>query len=83
MLSKMDDSVGDIVDALSEQGMLDNTIILFLSDNGAPSPPQSVYPNWGSNFPLRGVSMFNIILISLYLLLQISDVVDHSLSLLD
>ncbi|XP_073998028.1 arylsulfatase B-like isoform X2 [Rhodnius prolixus] len=54
MLSKMDDSVGDIVDALSEQGMLDNTIILFLSDNGAPSPPQSVYPNWGSNFPLRG-----------------------------
>lgn len=54
MLSKMDDSIGDIVDALSEQRMLKNTVILFLSDNGAPSNQEAIYPNWGSNFPLRG-----------------------------
>ena len=55
MVKKLDESVGDVVGALRDRAMLDNTIILFLADNGAPTR-DSVFPNWGSNFPLRGVS---------------------------
>uniref|UniRef100_A0A0K8S8T4 Arylsulfatase B n=1 Tax=Lygus hesperus TaxID=30085 RepID=A0A0K8S8T4_LYGHE len=55
MVSKLDDSVGELVDALRERDMLSNTIILFMSDNGAPANLDALYPNWGSNFPLRGV----------------------------
>lgn len=56
MVSKLDDSVGELVDALRERDMLANTIILFMSDNGAPANLDALYPNWGSNFPFRGVS---------------------------
>ncbi|XP_058832247.1 arylsulfatase B-like [Topomyia yanbarensis] len=52
MISKVDDGVGDIVQALKQRNMLDNTIILFYSDNGAPSV--GVHSNSGSNYPLRG-----------------------------
>lgn len=54
MVSKLDHSVGDVVDALNYKNMLENTIIIFLSDNGAPLGPS--FPNWGSNLPFRGVS---------------------------
>lgn len=36
MVSKLDKSVGNVVKALDENKMLDNSIILFLSDNGSP-----------------------------------------------
>ncbi|XP_043275094.1 arylsulfatase B-like [Venturia canescens] len=52
MVSSLDDSLGRVVSALGFKGMLKNTIILFLTDNGAPSIGK--YRNWGSNFPLRG-----------------------------
>jgi len=48
MVSAMDDSVGLLVDSLKKADMVDNTIIVFTSDNGAP------YGNGGSNYPLRG-----------------------------
>lgn len=35
MVEIMDDGVGKIVDALRRQNMLDNTVFMFLSDNGA------------------------------------------------
>lgn len=61
MISKIDESVGEIVEALENKQMLKDTIIVFMSDNGAPSvrngtPPTREFPNWGSNFPFRGVS---------------------------
>ncbi|HEY8397529.1 MAG TPA: arylsulfatase [Flavihumibacter sp.] len=35
MVDRMDQGIGRIIDALKETGELDNTIIIFLSDNGA------------------------------------------------
>ncbi|XP_003696648.1 arylsulfatase B-like [Apis florea] len=52
MVSKLDESVGRIVHALGEKGMLRDSLILFLTDNGAASIGR--YRNYGSNYPLRG-----------------------------
>lgn len=49
----MDKSVGNVVAALAERDMLQNTLIIFVSDNGAPTVGAS--KNYGSNFPFRGV----------------------------
>lgn len=53
MVSKLDDSVGQIFNSLRSKNMLDNSIILFMSDNGAPTA--ALHANTGSNYPLRGV----------------------------
>ncbi|XP_051172962.1 arylsulfatase B-like isoform X2 [Leptopilina boulardi] len=53
MVSKLDQSVGDVIAALRRRGMLDNSIIVFLSDNGAPT--MGIHSNRGSNYPLRGI----------------------------
>ena len=47
MIEGMDKSLGDLMATLDRLGVADNTIILFMSDNGSPSqcPP---------NLPLRG-----------------------------
>jgi arylsulfatase A-like enzyme len=55
MTVRLDESVGKIVSALSDKGILNNTIIVFLTDNGAPTI--GVLQNWGSNWPHRGVSI--------------------------
>ena len=36
MIEGMDKSLGDLMAALQRLGIADNTIILFMSDNGAP-----------------------------------------------
>lgn len=56
MVSKLDASIGDVMGALRRRGMLDNSIIVFMSDNGAPT--FGIHNNRGSNYPLRGVSTF-------------------------
>lgn len=53
MISKLDESVGKVVESLKQNGMLENSIIMFFSDNGAPTG--GLFQNSGSNYPLRGV----------------------------
>lgn len=55
MVHALDESVGRTVRALQNANMLKDSIILFISDNGA----QSVGANAGSNYPLRGVIIIN------------------------
>jgi arylsulfatase B len=56
MIHGLDRGVGAVLDALEQTGQLDNTIILFTSDNGGPSPwkPKSPDEVPSSNGPLRG-----------------------------
>lgn len=53
IINRVDDSVGIVVEALGNNHMLDDTIIVFLSDNGAQST--GFYQNFGSNWPFRGL----------------------------
>jgi arylsulfatase A-like enzyme len=46
MLAAVDEGIGEIVRALDESGMRDNTLIVFSADNGGPKP--------GENGPLKG-----------------------------
>ncbi|CAF4812318.1 unnamed protein product [Pieris macdunnoughi] len=48
----LDYSVGRLVRALADKGILHNTLIVFVSDNGAPTT--GMYSNWGVNLPFRG-----------------------------
>ena len=50
MLSAMDDAVGAVLGKLRETGIEDNTLIFFVSDNGAPTQG-----NGSLNTPLSGV----------------------------
>ncbi|KAH9363628.1 hypothetical protein HPB48_004149 [Haemaphysalis longicornis] len=48
----VDESIGRVVKALYDRGMLSNTVIVFTSDNGGS--PFGIFSNTGSNWPLRG-----------------------------
>ncbi|XP_057307730.1 arylsulfatase B-like [Hydractinia symbiolongicarpus] len=53
MVAYMDFGVGRVYEALLQKGMLENSIIVFTSDNGGPANGFDL--NWASNFPLRGI----------------------------
>ena len=48
MLSAVDEAIGQMVAALEEQGLSNNTLIMFSSDNGGPNPGTATM-----NTPLR------------------------------
>ncbi|HJN11569.1 MAG TPA: sulfatase-like hydrolase/transferase [Pirellulaceae bacterium] len=49
MLANLDDSVGEVLQALQECGLEENTLVFFVSDNGGPTRELT-----SSNLPLRG-----------------------------
>lgn len=49
MLANLDDSMGSILDAVRQNGLEENTLIVFLSDNGGPTRELT-----SSNLPYRG-----------------------------
>lgn len=53
ILTKLDQSVGKIVQTLEEASMLQDSIVIFSSDNGGPAEGFNL--NAASNWPLRGV----------------------------
>ena len=48
MVYELDTAVGRLVEALNDKDMLNNTIIVFSTDNGGPKDAHS-------NWPFRGV----------------------------
>ncbi len=50
MVAALDQAVGEVLDALQETGLYDNTVIIFTSDNGGLSTSEG-HPT--SNLPLR------------------------------
>jgi arylsulfatase A-like enzyme len=54
MIAALDDAVGDILRALDANGLADDTIVAFLSDNGAAS-----YTGIIDNAPLKGGKLTN------------------------
>lgn len=49
MLSNLDDSVGTVLQKLRDEGLEENTLVFFISDNGGPTRELT-----SSNLPLRG-----------------------------
>jgi len=49
MLANLDDGVGEILAAIHDRGLDDDTLVIFISDNGGPTRELT-----SSNLPLRG-----------------------------
>ena len=63
MMSAIDDGVGDVLSSLAEYGLLENTLVIFMSDNGAPlgleptdAPIEDIDEAWNGSYntPLIG-----------------------------
>lgn len=48
MIESVDESVGRVLEALERRGIADNTIVVFLSDNGGYGPATNMYPLRGA-----------------------------------
>jgi arylsulfatase A-like enzyme len=53
MMSAMDDGIGRTLAALRAEGLDENTLVFFFSDNGGPTMPGTTI-NGATNTPLRG-----------------------------
>ncbi len=56
-IDNMDHNIGRIIDKLKQTGRLDNTLILFLSDNGCSAEPEN--QQFGYNFQKNRAKNFN------------------------
>jgi arylsulfatase len=54
MVDRMDQGIGNIVSALEDTGQLDNTLIMFLSDNGGCAEPYGPAPGKNPGKPEDG-----------------------------
>lgn len=54
MISAVDDGVGRLLDELDRQNIADNTLVVFLSDNGGVLPRNARQEPAADNSPLRG-----------------------------
>jgi len=54
MVTAFDEGLGRVVSQLKETGLYDNSVVIFLSDNGGESIPLGVPNISGNNYPLRG-----------------------------
>lgn len=54
LIEGMDKSLGDLMDHLEEKGIAENTLILFLGDNGSDAPLGDDKGHY-SSYPLRGM----------------------------
>lgn len=55
MLAAMDDAIGNIVAAIDDNGLAENTLIMFSSDNGGPT-----WQTTSANRPLNGVKALTL-----------------------
>ncbi|XP_067935377.1 arylsulfatase B-like [Watersipora subatra] len=53
MVAALDDAIGNVTAALKARGMMENTVIIFSTDNGGPAAGFDM--NHANNWPLRGV----------------------------
>ena len=53
LVESMDAALGEVMDHLAEKGIAENTLILFLGDNGGDAPLGPSHEH-NSSFPLRG-----------------------------
>ena len=53
MLSAMDDAIGRTIATIRDEGLEENTLVIFFSDNGGPTMPGTTI-NGSNNGPLRG-----------------------------
>jgi arylsulfatase A-like enzyme len=51
MLDSMDSNIGRVLDTLKAQGLYENTLLFFISDNGGAEDKS----NYSYNYPLRGI----------------------------
>lgn len=54
MLAFIDETVGRVIDKLEEEGLAENTLVMFTSDNGPSSAGGKLADEFDSNGPFRG-----------------------------
>jgi arylsulfatase A-like enzyme len=56
MTLALDENIGKIMDRIADAGLTENTIFVYLNDNGGPGwSSSSTGGNWSYNYPLRGL----------------------------